>query len=127
MKDVLPVIAVVLGVILLVIGFLWGNLFPPAAAWSPEKNTQLTNLGTELKGLGFKLAEAQANPNMHSGQNAGELKAKHDEVKKEYDALYTEFESARDAPASTGGALKWVGIILAAIGGLFVFANRQNG
>ena len=64
---------------------------------------------------------------MHSGQSAGELKAKHDEIKKEYDALYAEFESARDAPANTGGALKWVGIILAAGGGLFVFANRQQG
>lgn len=127
MKDALPVAAVVLGVILLVVGFLWGTLFPPAADWSPEQNTQLTNLGVELKSVGFKLAEAQANPNMHSGQSVGELKTKHDEIKKEYDALYAEFESARDAPANTGGALKWVGIILAAGGGLFVFANRQQG
>jgi hypothetical protein len=127
MKDVLPVAAVVVGVLLLAVGLVWGNLFPPAAAWSPEQNTQLTNLGTELKGLGFRLAEAQGNPQMHSGQNAGELKAKHDEVKKEYDALYADFESARDRPASTGSALKWVGVILAAGGGLFVFANRQNG
>ncbi len=127
MKAVLPVAAVVGGVILLIAGFLWGNLFPPAAAWSPEKNTQLTSLGTELKGLGFKLAEAQGNPRMHSGQNAGELKVKLDEVKKEYDTLYAEFESARDSPANTGNALKWVGIIITAIGGLFVFAGGREG
>jgi hypothetical protein len=127
MKAVFPLAAVVLGVVLLVVGFLWGSLFPPAAAWSPEKNTQLTDLGSELRGLGFKLAEAQANPQMHRGENAGELKQKHDEVKKEYDALYAEFESARDRPATTGNTLKWVGIILAAGGGLFVFANRQQG
>jgi hypothetical protein len=127
MKAVLPVIAVVLGVLLLAIGLVWGNLFPAAAAWSPEQNDRLSALGLELKGIGFKLAEAQANPNMHSGQNAGELKMKHDEIKKEYDALYAEFESARDLPASTGSTLKWIGIIVTAIGGLFVFANRQEG
>ncbi len=127
MKDVLPLGAVVFGVLLLVAGFMWGNLFPPAAAWSPEQNTQLTDLGTELKSTGFKLAEAQSNPQMHSGENAAELKMKHDEIKKEFDALYAQFESARDQPANTGNTLKWVGIIIAAGGAVFVFANRQEG
>ncbi len=127
MKAVLPVAAVVGGAILLMAGFLWGTLFPPQAAWSPEKNTQLTNLGTELKGLGFKLAEAQANPSMQRGENPAELKRKLDEVKKEYDALYAEFESARDAPAKTGSTLKWLGIIIAVIGAISVFATRQDG
>jgi hypothetical protein len=127
MKAVLPVIAVVLGVLLLAFGLVWGNLFPPAAAWSPEQNDRLSALGLELKGIGFKLAEAQANPQMHRGENPGELKMKHDEIKKEYDALYAEFETARDSPAATGNALKWAGIVIAAVGGLFVFASRQEG
>jgi hypothetical protein len=126
MKDVLPVAAVFFGVILLIVGFLWGNLFPPAAAWSAEQNTRLSDLGTELKGLSFKLTEAQANPQMHGGQNVGEMKAKHDEVKKEYDSLYAEFESARDRPANTGSALKWVGVIIAALSAIFLFLNKQD-
>lgn len=126
MKEVLPVVAIVGGVLLLVTGFLWGNIFPPAAAWSPELDSKLSELGSELKGLGFRLAEAQANPSMHRGENPAEIKLKHDEVKAEYDALYTQFESARDRPASTGNALKWVGIIVAGIGALFVFAGRQE-
>ena len=126
MKAVLPLAAVVIGVILLVVGFLWGNLFPPASAWSTEKDSQLNSLGTELKGLGFKFAEAQGNPSMHRGENAGELKVKLDEVKKEYDSLYTEFESARDSPANTGKALKWVGVIVAAFGAVFLFLNKQD-
>jgi hypothetical protein len=126
MKDVLPVAAVIVGVILLIVGFLWGNIFPPTAAWSAEQNTQLSDLGTELKGLSFKLTEAQANPQMHGGQNVGELKAKHDKVKKEYDALYAEFESARDRPANTGNSLKWVGIIIAGISAVLMLVNKKD-
>jgi hypothetical protein len=127
MKDILPVAAVVLGVVFLAVGLVWGNLFPPAAAWSTEQNERLSALGLELKGIGFKLAEAQGNPQMHRGENPGELKLKHDELKKEYDTLLAEFESARDRPASTGNTLKWAGIVVAVIGGLFVLANRQQG
>lgn len=127
MKSIIPVACVILGVLLLVMGLLWGTLFPPQAGWSPEKNTQLTELGSQLKGLGFKLAEAQGNPSMQRGENPAEIKRKHDEVKKEYDALYAEFESARDRPANTGSALKWVGVIIAAIGGIFAFVGNKEG
>lgn len=127
MKSILPMIAVVLGVLLLAIGFVWGNLFPPSAAWSPEQNERLSALGLELKGISFKVAEAEGNPQMHRGGNPAELKAKQIELKKEYDALHAEFESARDSPATTGNTLKWVGIIVAVGGAVFVFANRQEG
>lgn len=64
---------------------------------------------------------------MQSGENLGELKKKQAEVKQEFDLLKSQMESARDAPASTGGGIKWLGIAVAAIGGVLVFVNQQQG
>ena len=127
MKAVLPMIAVVVGVILLAVGLVWGSLFPAAAAWTPEQNDKLTSLGNELKGVGFKLAEAQSNPQMHRGENPAILRQRYNEIKAEYDTLEVEFETVRDKPGTTGRVLKWGGIIMAAGGGLFVLAGRQDG
>lgn len=126
MKVFLPIAAFVVGIVLLVVGLGWSSLVPPASAWSPEKNDKLSSLGGELKLAGFKLAEAQANPQMHGGEGAPALKEKHDKIKSEYDALQAEFESARDRPANTGNTLKWVGVIIAGISAVFLFLNKQD-
>lgn len=127
MKAVLPVVAVVVGVIILLVGLGWSFLVPPGSGWTPEKNSQLSEVEVNLKGVGFKLAEAKANPQSQRGEGVAVLQAKHDEIKKQYDALLAEFESARDSPATTGSTLKWVGVIIAAVGALFVFASRNEG
>lgn len=126
MKAVLPVAAVVIGIIILLLGLGWSSLFPAGTGWTPEKNDQLSAVETKLKGVGFRLAEAKSNPQMHRGEGVPALQTKHDEIKKEYDALLAEFESARDRPANTGNTLKWVGIIIAIAGGAFVFVGQKE-
>lgn len=125
MKSIIPAGAVVVGLLLLVLGFFWPSLFPPSRVWTPEKNERLRDLATEITRLRFAIVQAENNPNMQSGKNPAELKASHMEFKKEFDALQEEFENARDNPTSTGSTVKWLGILLAVGGSLFVFANRQ--
>jgi uncharacterized protein YjeT (DUF2065 family) len=126
MKTVLPFATVVVGIVLLLLGLGWSSLFPAAASWTPEMNDKLSTAETDLRAVGFRLAEAKSNPQMHSGEGVPTLQAKHDELKKEYDALLAEFESARDAPATTGGMLKWVGIGAVAVGAVLAFLNKQD-
>jgi hypothetical protein len=125
MKAILPAGVVIVGLLVLLLGLSWGSLFPPTREWTPEKNDKLTKLGTEITRLRFAIVQAENNPRMHSGENAAELKAQHVELRKEYDVLQKEFETARDSPAATGKTLKWLGIIITAGGALFAFANRQ--
>lgn len=127
MKNVLPPVLVAIGLALVALSFLWTSLFPPGQSWTPEKNQQMTKLGTELTRLGFAVVQAENNPNMHSGENLGDLKKKHAEVKKEFDLLKSELDSAVNAPASTGSGIKWLGIAIAAVGGVLVFINQQQG
>jgi hypothetical protein len=127
MKNVLAPVVVLIGLALVVLSFFWASLFPPSQRWTPEKNEQFTKLGTELTRLGFAVVQAENNPTMHSGENLGDLKKKHSEVKQEFDLLKSEMESARDAPATTGSGIKWLGIAIAAVGGVLLFLNQQQG
>lgn len=126
MKNILAPILVVVGLLLLVLGLSWSSLFPPARNWTPEQNERLIKLGGEVKKLRFAIIQAENNPNMHGGENAATLKAKHAGVREEYDVLQSDFESVRDAPAATGGALKWVGIVVAGLGAVLAFLNKQD-
>jgi hypothetical protein len=125
MKNVLAPVLVLIGLALVVLSFFWASLFPPSQSWTPEKNEQFTKLGTELTRLGFAVVQAENNPTMHSGENLGDLKKKHSEVKQEFDLLKSEMESVRDAPANTGSGIKWLGIAVAAVGGVLLFLNQQ--
>lgn len=127
MKSILPISGVLLGIVLAVVGFIWPLLVPAGQGWTPEKSGRLADLGSEANKLQFEIVKAKKSPNMHGGQNPAELQATFDKTMAEYDTLKAELDSARNSPASTGSALKWIGIILAAGGGLFVFANRQQG
>jgi uncharacterized protein YdcH (DUF465 family) len=127
MKNILAPVLVMVGLLLVVLSFFWASLFPPARSWTPEKNEQFTKLGTELTRLGFAVVQAENNPKMHSGENLGDLKKRHAEVKQEFDLLKSEMESARDSPANTGSGIKWLGVAIAAVGGVLIFLNQQEG
>jgi hypothetical protein len=127
MKAVLPVVALIVGLMLLLLGLGWSTLFPAGASWTPEMNDKLSKVETDLRGVGFRLAEAKSNPQMHSGEGVPALQSKHGELKKEFDALQAKFKSARDAPATTGSGIKWLGIAVAAVGGVLLFLNQQQG
>jgi hypothetical protein len=127
MKAVVPFVTFVAGLVLLVLGLGWSTVFPAGASWTPDMNDKLTKAETDLRGAGFRLAEAKSNPQMHGGEGVPALQAKHDELKKEFDALQAQFKSARDAPANTGGTLKWLGVAIAAVGCVLIFLNQQEG
>lgn len=126
MKTILPASAVIVGLLLVALGFSWSSLFPASRVWTPEKNERKSELASEITRLRFAIVQAENNPNMQSGPNPAELKSTHLELKKEFDLLQEEFENARDSPGSTGSSVKWLGIILTVGGSLFVFANRQG-
>ncbi len=125
MKSI-PVIAIVLGILLLVGSVVWGQLFPPTRAWTDEKSHRLAELGSETNRLQFALVQAQQNPSVHAGENPAEVKLAYDKVRQEYDLLQQEFESARDTPKTVAAALRWVGIGLIVGGALFFYADRNT-
>lgn len=127
MKHLLPIGAVLLGSLLAALGFSWSLLVPAGQGWTPEKSGQLSELQSEANKLQFEIVKAKKNPSIHGGQNPAELRAAYQETLAKYEILKAELDSARDSPASTGKALKWIGIIMVVGGALFVFATRHEG
>ncbi|MCA9229760.1 MAG: hypothetical protein KDA57_03855 [Planctomycetales bacterium] len=122
----IPVVAIVLGLLMLVASALWGHLFPPTRSWTDEKSERLAELGSETNRLKFALVEAQNSPSMHAGKNPGEIKLEYDAARAEYDELHAEFESARDSPETVSGVLRWTSIVLIGVGTLWFYASGNQ-
>ena len=124
MKSSLPLVAVLLGLLLLILSPLWGLIFPATNTWTEEKARRMTELGNEAHALLFQAIRAESRPNMKGGKNPAELRAKYNETKAELDALKAEFEGKRDRPKTIATYLRWSGIALVLIGGGAVMAAR---
>lgn len=125
-SGILPLAGVGLGLALMVVSLFWETWSPAKKSWTPEKSDRLSELGSEANKLKFDLIQAKNNPSMQSGQNPAILQAEHDKIMAEYDELHAELVDARDGPAATSKTLRWTGIICAAIGVIFMLANRQD-
>jgi hypothetical protein len=63
---------------------------------------------------------------MHSGPDRGEAKQEFDTLKKEYDELSSQFQSAQQHPHTVSKVMKWSGIALAALGLIGWYATNQS-
>lgn len=115
-----------IGFLLLILSGLWVNMFPGSSRWTPEKNDRWSDVKDRMHNLGFILNDPRARTNMHSGPDRGTAKQEFDALKKEYDQLSAEFQSAHDRPHTVAKLLKWAGVSLAVIGVIGWYAVKQT-
>ena len=125
MKALAPLILAGLGSLLLVLGLLWGVLFPAERTWTEEKSQQMTALQNEAHKLLFLAERAKTRP-QPGGPTPSEAQAKFEAAKAELDALKAEFEGVRDSPQSTGSTLRWVGTGMVLLGGFALMLGREG-
>ena len=126
MKSFLSTAAVVVGVALLLISFIWGILFPPSAGWTEEKSLRLQELSRQAHILGGQRGAANEKPSMHGGKSAAELDEEFKKVTTELEKLGAEAEGRIEAPKTAASILRWAGIAFVVAGGLVVFATRSG-
>jgi len=123
MKPAIIFGAIGLGFVLLVLSSVWSTLFPARATWSEDKATRWRDVKSEIYNLGFVINRKNS---MHGGQDRGAAMAKYHELKMENEQLTSDFESAANRPNIIARALKWSGIVLAAVGIVGWFAVRDS-
>jgi hypothetical protein len=119
----LPVIAIVLGILLLVGSVTWALLFPASRSWTTDKNERMSELSIKGHQLGGELDAAQRRPSMH-GRSVAEIEAEYKQVTDELAQLRGEFESKRDRPKTMAAILRWTGAACVAVGAFIMFASR---
>jgi hypothetical protein len=115
---------IALGFLLLCLSGLWTTIFNGAATWTPEKAQRSSEVKSKLHNMSFVLNAPS--PQMHGGQDLGQMKAEYEQLKKENEALNAEFTSAADTPKTVSTILKWSGISLAAVGLIGYYAVNQS-
>ena len=124
MKPAVVLGMIVLGFMLLVASSAWSTLFPPTKAWTPEKARRISEVKARLNDLSFQLA--RSSDRIHSGPDPATLKTEYNALKKEFDQLANDFESATEAPQTVSKVLKLTGISLAALGVIGWYAVKQS-
>jgi hypothetical protein len=122
MKSI-PLVAVVLGLVLLLGSFTWALIFPSSASWTAEKDARMGELGRKGHVLGGELDAAQRRPSMH-GRSAADIEAEYNQAKEEMAQMRAEFESVRDGPKTVATILRWVGVVCVAVGAFVSYSNR---
>jgi hypothetical protein len=126
MKAVLPTIAVVIGVTLVALSFVWGLIFPATNNWTTEKSTHMSKIAEEVHQLSFKLAGAKERPNMQGGANVAELQSQFKDKQTELAALRAEFEGIKDSPQTAAKYLRWTGIAFVILGGIATMIGKEG-
>jgi hypothetical protein len=99
---------------LLVASSVWSTLFPPTRSWTPEKAARITEVKERINELSFQMANASNR--MHGGPDPASMKTEYDALRKEFDQLASDFNSATESRETVSTVLKWSGISLAAFG-----------
>ncbi|QDU57558.1 hypothetical protein [Aeoliella mucimassa] len=126
MKTLLPPIAVIVGILLLVLSFLWGTLASGSSAWTEEKSQQLSDLGAETNMLQFQIEAAKQNPTSDPRQSPEYLQAQYEKKLEEYNQLNEEFESARDSPGTISAIMRYSSIALIGVAVVVLLVARNE-
>ena len=122
MKSI-PLVAVVLGLVLLIGSFTWALLFPATGSWTPDKGERMSELRIKGHTLGGELDAAQRRPSMHA-RSVAEIEAEYNQVKAEMAQLGDELESKQNRPKTMATILRWTGIACVAVGAFVSYVNR---
>jgi hypothetical protein len=124
MKSAIVFGIIALGLLLVVLSGIWGTMFNGSAAWTKEKQDRSSEVKSKLHNMSFVLNAPK--PQLHAGQDLGQMKLEYEQLKKENEQLNAEFTSAADTPKSVASALKWTGLSLAVVGVIGWYAVNQS-
>jgi hypothetical protein len=114
------------GLLLLFASGVWVAIFPGTSKWSPEKDQRLSEVGTRLHVLRFKIGTAEANPSMHGGPDLIQAKAELASLTEENKSLTDEFRGIQAKPHTVSKFMKWSGISMALVGIIGWYAISQS-
>lgn len=93
--------------------FLWPSMDDGRSTWTEEKSAAYQDVSARLHGLSFR------------DRSDPEVKELFDQAESEYRTLDSQLQAARTRGTRTAFWLKIVGGVLAAIGGVGVFLQRD--
>jgi len=126
MKSTIALGITGLGLFLLVLSFVWVNMFSGRSAFTDEKAHRWNEVKARLHNLAFYVNAPPGTIKMHSGPDLGQAKAEFDKLKIENDQLAAEFSGVYDKPRTLATVLKWSGLSLAVVGLIGWYAVGQS-
>jgi hypothetical protein len=115
-----------LGLLMLVLSFLWVSMFSGQSAFTKEKAEHWGDVKQRLHNLSFVVNAPPGSIKMHSGPDLGQAKADYDKLKIEDAQLAAEFSGAYDTPRTLATVLKWSGLSFAIVGLIGWYAVSQS-
>jgi hypothetical protein len=119
--------ALVVGLVLVVLSFVWPSVHDPRGQWTDENATAHQAAVARVHVGGYLTAGARGGGQMQAGERVDpDLLRKHEQDVKELESLTAKLESARQGPYRIAGILKWSGAGLVALGCISVLVCRQR-
>jgi hypothetical protein len=149
-RSHLPIIALLIGMALFVCSWLWPFFVGGRHAWSDSDAAQYQQAAAQLHELtylyGVAVQQATQGEQAKAGNQSvspdpiptldtagvryAEVKSLADrlaQVKERYNGLHAKLTSAQTAGWAAAGVMRWVGIVVIAIGALGYFSMRSGG
>jgi hypothetical protein len=126
MKSTIAIGITGLGLLLLILSFVWVSLFSGKSAFTDEKATRWGEVKERMHNLAFVVNAPPGTVKMHSGPDLGQAKAEYEKLKIENDQLAAEFSGVYDTPRTMSTVLKWAGLSLALVGVAGWYAVNQS-
>ena len=126
MKSTIAIGILGIGLLLLVLSFVWVKLFSGQSAFTDEKATRWGQVKERMHNLAFVVNAPPGTIKMHRGPDIGQAKAEYDKLKIENDQLAAEFSGVYDTPRTMSTVLKWTGLSLTLLGVIGWYAVNQS-
>lgn len=114
-------IAIALGILMLLLGSIWGSVFGAASNWSNEKATRSAEVKARLAYLGGIIKSDK-----RSATDKEKAQPEFDALTAENLQLNDEFTSVAETPHTVAKVLRWSGISVAALGLIGWYAVNQQ-
>lgn len=114
------------GLLMLVLSFVWVSMFSRPASFSKEKADRWGEVKQRLHNLAFVVNAPPGTVKMHGGPDLGQAKAEYDQLKLEDEQLANEFSGAYDSPRTFATFLKWAGLSMTVVGVFGWYAVNQQ-
>jgi len=111
-RQLFVAVPVVIGLLLVVLGFQWSNVVPSSAYWTKEQAAELMEAQADL--------HSKIDKRTNSSSHQQSLEAAKDRFVK----IQTQLDNARKSRGTTGWLLKILGILSVSAGVGFYFASK---
>jgi hypothetical protein len=126
MKSSFVLGVILLGLLLLMLGWSWATMFPAADNWSDDKVERWSQVKDRMHSLSFLVNAPPGRTSMHRGPDLGAAKQEYEQLKIEHEQFSKDFQSVASRPNKISQILKWTGVSLLAFGVIGWYAVKQT-